>query len=160
MTIPAQLISAPPQPYTLIHFTNRHREIRRREGYVCGHRLPDFHRPLQWTIEHQIQFIENVWLGLGFGQLVITIHPENVDLNRLIIDGQHRLTALHNYLENEFEVFGKFWRDLGISEQMRFEGLSVPTVVLSQDHELQLDVLKNLHERLNFSRAPELAGQC
>lgn len=154
MTLPAPLIAGPPQPYTLIHFTNRHREIRMRfqEGYVCGHRLPAFHQALQWSTDHQIQFIENVWLGLGFGQLVITLHPENPELSRLVIDGQHRLTALHNYLENEFPVFGKHWRDLEISEQMRFEGIPVPTVVLSQDHELLEENLRSIYERLNFTR--------
>ncbi|GEM45051.1 DUF262 domain-containing protein [Deinococcus cellulosilyticus] len=160
MTIPPTLIQGPAQPYTLIHYSNRHRETRMRylEGYICGHRIPPFHQPLQWSTQQQQQFIENVWLGLGFGQLVITIHPERAELSRLVIDGQHRLTALQNYLDNEFPVFGQYWRDLSISDQMRFEGIPAPTIVLSQDHELEDKNLRDIYERLNFSkiREPEL----
>lgn len=159
MTIPSALIQGPSQPYTLIHYTNRHRETRMRflDGFICGHRLPSFHQPMQWSTEHQQQFIENVWLGLGFGQLVITIHPERAEVSRLIVDGQHRLTALHNYLENEFPVFGQYWRDVRVSDQMRFEGIPAPTIVLSQDHELTEVNLQAIYERLNFSKVMELA---
>lgn len=157
MPIPSPLLQGQHQPFTLIHYTNRHREAKMRylEAYVCGHKLPTFHQPFQWSKAQQVRYLENVWLGLGVGQLVITMHPDLPELNRLIIDGQHRLTAIHNYLENDFPVFGSYWRDLSIGDQMRFEGIPAPTVVLSQDHEVTGSALRELYERLNFTKVQQ-----
>lgn len=61
---------------------------------------PHFQRRLVWSNEHKIAFVETVLDGLPFPEIFISageVNPDTGDGTELIVDGQQRITTLHQY---------------------------------------------------------------
>ncbi|MDK9498412.1 DUF262 domain-containing protein [Streptomyces katrae] len=77
---------------------------------------PHFQRRLVWSNEHKVAFIATVLDGLPFPEIFIsagTVNPDTGDGTELIVDGQQRITTLHQYFTG--------------SPDLRIVGNSIPT---------------------------------
>lgn len=80
--------------------------------------IPDFQRPLVWTIDQKIKFVESLIYGLPIGEY--TLH-ETPDYRYEVLDGQQRWAAIFGYVDNEFPVFGLYYSDLNPTTIRGFE---------------------------------------
>lgn len=67
---------------------------------------PDFQRKFVWTHEHQEAFIDTILNGLPFPEIYVCegeVDVQKLRTTRLVIDGQQRLTTIHNYIEAKHE---------------------------------------------------------
>ncbi|CAM5729742.1 GmrSD restriction endonuclease domain-containing protein [Streptomyces hirsutus] len=61
---------------------------------------PHFQRRLVWSNEHKVAFVATVLDGLPFPEIFISagdVNPDTGDGTELIVDGQQRITTLHQY---------------------------------------------------------------
>lgn len=79
---------------------------------VMGFVLPDWQRPLVWTPEQMVSFIESAWKGIPLGTFTFNRATFGSPYDNLLIDGQQRLHAIQCYLEDKFPVFGYYWSEL------------------------------------------------
>lgn len=98
---------------------------RKNERVVMGRSVPSWQRPLVWTQAQKIKFIESAWMGNGLGTYTVNdlsqISEISHPLNNLLIDGQQRLSAIEDYLEDGFPVFGALWSELESQDRLRFK---------------------------------------
>lgn len=104
------------------------------DRFVMGFPLPSWQRPLVWTIDQKVRFIQSIWSGVDIGSYMINdqwelISTENGDFYRefseVLLDGQQRLSAMEEYLLNRFPVpdadgVARYWSDLPKIERRRF----------------------------------------
>ena len=119
-----------------------------------------FQRPAVWTLEQQQRLIESLWLGIPIGGIVVTREGEmDPKTNKfpisadLVIDGQQRMRAIDAYMEHDLEVFvgteyAHRYNDLDRPQQRKFES---KTINYTELDEFDMDALRELYNRLNFS---------
>ena len=129
--------------------------------FVCGFPVPDFQRPLVWTLEQEILFIESAWLGLPLGSF--TIHTMNWGdggvahkFSGWVIDGQQRLHTIERYWSNEFKVFGLYWSELNRVEKRRFESIKFTHTESDLWDEAKI---RDLYNRLALGGTPHTEDQ-
>lgn len=104
--------------------------------------VPDFQRPLVWTVEQKISFIESLILNLPVGEYTLHRTP---DYKYEILDGQQRWSAIFSYVNNEFPVYGLKWEDLNIETKRVFESMSFPhRAVEGLTREQKIDIYERL----------------
>lgn len=91
--------------------------------YVTDYGLdvsPDFQRGYVWTPEQKVRFMEYMLRGGTSGLDIYTncpqwqhgrLGPDHADSWFVLVDGKQRLDAALGFLNNEFAVFGSFFRD-------------------------------------------------
>lgn len=127
------------------------------DGELLGFRLPPFQRPPVWSKAQKIRFIESAWLGFSLGEVVITQTGASDEFDRLVIDGQQRLTALRDYLADEFPVLGSRWSEVGEYDRRRFS-MTVTIGIVWLSRGLEWEFLRDLYIRMNYggtAHAPE-----
>ena len=87
---------------------------------VMGYPLPEWQRPLVWTKGQMVRFLESVWLGLPVGTWAY-VQNNDPATDGLLIDGQQRLWAIQQYLEDGFPVFGVKWSKTTDVDKRGFE---------------------------------------
>lgn len=104
------------------------------DRFVMGFPLPAWQRPLVWSLEQKVKFIESIWAGVDIGSYMVNDQYEYVgeEGNRsfrlhseILLDGQQRLSAIEAYVTNKFpvpDVAGdpRYWSDLPRVERRRF----------------------------------------
>ncbi|MFB8024625.1 MULTISPECIES: DUF262 domain-containing protein [unclassified Streptomyces] len=68
---------------------------------------PHFQRRLVWSNEHKVAFVATVLDGLPFPEIFISagdVNPDTGDGTELIVDGQQRITTLHQYFTASTEL--------------------------------------------------------
>jgi hypothetical protein len=102
--------------------------------FAMGYPLPYWQRGLKWDTAQKVRFIQSIWAGVDVGShLVNDVHEfegegENLryrEFSQVLLDGQQRLTALEEYVFNNFPVpdvagVPRYWRDLSRIERRRF----------------------------------------
>jgi hypothetical protein len=73
---------------------------------VMGYFLPTWQRPLVWTEAQCIAFIESAWRGIPLGTFSFNMLHDGSELDMILIDGQQRMHAIEQYLDDAFPVFG------------------------------------------------------
>lgn len=133
------------------------------ERQLLGLVLPPWQRPVVWTEQQQISFLEGVFLGLGTGFYVVNGRDfehdgEEMAMSGWLIDGQQRITAIARFLHGELSVFnGIRYADMRRGEQRRrFDNVIFPCIEL--DYQSDENVLKELYRRLNFSGTAHTAA--
>jgi hypothetical protein len=122
---------------------------------VMGYPIPEFQRPIVWTQDQQIRFIESIWYGFDLG--TYTYVEWNIDPYRfMLIDGQQRLTAIQNYITDVFEVFGGHYSELEKPDQIRFRRTKFPSYAYRGKTEREL---REMYDLLNFSGTPHTEDQ-
>lgn len=115
---------------------------------LLGFRLPPFQRPEVWTQDQKIRFIESAWLGFSLGEVVITQTHEK-EFDALVIDGQQRLTAIRDYMADQFPVFGATWSEVDEIDQRRLT-LSTTIGIVWLSRNLTWESLRELYIRMNY----------
>ena len=107
----------------------------REEGVL---RIPDFQRPLGWSKNQNIQFIESLVSDLPIG--VYVLH-ESQDLNEyIVLDGQQRMSAIIDFVDGKFSVFGFTYPDCSIQDKRKFLHINFPHYLLrGLSHDEQKD---------------------
>jgi len=121
--------------------------------FVMGYPLPSWQRPLVWTQEQKIRFIESIWGDVDVGSYMVNDVYSFVSIGKseayfrlfseVLLDGQQRLSALQDYLLNEFPVpdasgVPRYWRDLPRTERRRFSGFHFAKASISSWDEAHL----------------------
>ena len=106
--------------FTLIHMIS----LRERDRII----IPDFQRPLVWTEQQNIRFMESLILGLPVGSYCLHRRP---DYMYELLDGQQRWNAVFQYVDNIYPVFNQFHKDLNKRTSRFFEDIVFPMVELS-----------------------------
>ncbi len=70
------------------------------------------------------------------------------EFSDILIDGQQRVNALVRYMQNEFSVFGLFWKNLNRIEQRDFRERQIG---LKKCECYEEELLKSLYNHHNFS---------
>lgn len=119
--------------YTVGNFINR--------GF--DFKLPDFQRPLVWTLEQKTRLIESLWVGIPIGTYTVN-ESDNDIFDRLLIDGQQRINAIKGYVNNEFKVYDLFYSEV---TDRKFTNCQFPCYITQSD---DIEYLKNYYNLMNF----------
>lgn len=88
---------------------------------VMGFFLPTWQRQLVWTRDQKVKFIESAWRGLSLGTYTYNQASLGSPYDNLLIDGQQRMNAIEDYLDDAFPVFGYRWSDVTIVDRQIWE---------------------------------------
>ncbi|MFL9829246.1 DUF262 domain-containing protein [Flavobacterium sp. ST-87] len=114
--------------------------------------IPDayFQRNLVWREIHNKDFIKTILLGYPFPQIFISkgkVDVENMSTISCIVDGQQRTNAINRFIENTFDVEGRFYKDLTSDEQSDF--LKYEIAVIELDLENDDPKVQEIFQRIN-----------
>ena len=124
-------------------------------GHYDGDELviPDYQRPLVWTLEQKQRLILSILGGNTIGDFMFARHWENrgkENYRRLfnVVDGQQRLTTIKAFVEGEFELpCGKIFDELKYRDRANFILFSGFTAQVAleptKEQELELYYTKN-----------------
>lgn len=116
---------------------------------VMGYRLPKWQRPFVWSEAQSVKLIESLWLGLNIGTYTFNRHrDESSPLDNLLIDGQQRMKAIQDYLEDRFPVFGYRWSEVTIYDRRGFENNSHFHCYITE--KADEDYLRQYYNMMNF----------
>ena len=66
-----------------------------------------------WTIEQAAEYIENTMLGIPTDRNIYFImRLEERKMIHMLLDGKQRIHAVLRFLNNEFNISGKFYKDM------------------------------------------------
>ncbi len=111
---------------------------------------PFFQRNLVWRITHKQDFIKTILLGLPFPEIFIAKGELNVDdmtSTSCIVDGQQRMMAIVEFINNEFEVDDRNYKDLESFEKENF--LKYDVAIVDLDLKTTDQNIKEIFNRLN-----------
>jgi hypothetical protein len=118
---------------------------------IMGYVIPDWQRPLVWSQTQMIRFVESLWMGTPVGTYTINIDPTygngNLCTRNILVDGQQRMWALQQYLENAFPVFDLYYRDLNLVERRSFEMIKWSSFETDSQDEAYI---RDYYNRMNF----------
>lgn len=93
-----------------------------------GFVLPPFQRGAVWSEEQKIRFIESLILKLPVGSYCV--HEDlSTDMRWELLDGQQRWSAIFDYVDDKFPVFGLKYSELNEVEVRYFKNLTFPVFV-------------------------------
>jgi hypothetical protein len=125
------------------------------ERQLMGLVLPPWQRPEVWSLSQKIRFIESVFLGLGTGYYVLNGADYAQDgtplpMSAWLIDGQQRITAIRDFLNDEFCVFGDVMYSALERPVALKRFLRQPFPCFELEFVQDEAVLKELYFRLNY----------
>lgn len=102
--------------------------------FVMGFPIPEWQRPLVWTLDQKERFIQSIWAGVDIGSYMVNDLYEYVGkgenkafrlFSEILLDGQQRLSAIEDYVTNRISVrdaagVPRFWAELPRVERRRF----------------------------------------
>lgn len=111
---------------------------------------PHFQRKLVWRIAHKVDFIKTILLGFPFPEIFLS--RGSLDVNTMksvscIVDGQQRMNTIVEYLEDKFEVDGKTYSQLTVTEKENF--LKFEIAIIDLDLPQEDPKIKEIFKRLN-----------
>ena len=128
----------------------------RAERMVMGYRLPEWQRGLVWTDTQSVKLIESVWLGLNIGTYSYNRSYDDPTVDDLLLDGQQRLWAIEQYINNVFPVFGHTYDELPRVDKRRFDlGAFHCYITDTQDE----SYLKSYYDLMNFGGTAHISGE-
>lgn len=88
--------------------------VKNLHGYreILGFFLPSWQRGLVWSEAQKIALLESAWRGINIGTYTYNTAPIGHALDNLLIDGQQRMSALEDYFNDAFPVFGYKWSEI------------------------------------------------
>ena len=152
--MPRQLDLGQSVSTTMAHAMGQHKSWKAGEVVTHGRRtimgfvLPDWQRGLVWSQQQKVSFIESAWLGIPIGTYSYNQVDFGSPFDHLLIDGQQRMSAIQDYIEDAFPVFGARFSELEKPDERRWGMMvSFPCYIAkSRDEEW----LKNYYNLTNF----------
>jgi len=120
--------------------------------YIMGYAVPSWQRPLVWTRDQMVSFIESAWLGVSLGTYAYNRGRIGSPFDDLLIDGQQRMFALESYLKDEFPVFGCLWSETTIVDKRMFQMTATFACYITETEDEAY--LRNYYNLLNFGGTP------
>lgn len=117
------------------------------ERVVMGYQLPSWQRGLVWTPDQMQKLIESIWLGVPIGTWTFNRFYDRPDLDDLLIDGQQRLYAIEQYLNDKVAAFGYKWSEVTRIDRRVFEDTVFPSYITETDNE---QYLRDYYNLMNF----------
>jgi hypothetical protein len=119
---------------------------------AAGRLIPDayFQRNLVWRESHKQDFIKTILLGYPFPQIFISKGKVNIETKQTtscIVDGQQRLNAISDYIDEKFKVDGKTYGELTDDDKSEF--LKYEIAVIELDIENTDPRIKDIFQRIN-----------
>lgn len=117
-----------------------------------GRLIPDayFQRNLVWRDLHNKDFIKTILLGYPFPQIFISkgkIDVASMSTVSCIVDGQQRTNAIISFIDNKYDVEGRFYNDL--TEEEKSEFLKYEVAVIELDLENDDPKVQEIFQRIN-----------
>lgn len=114
--------------------------------------IPDayFQRNLVWREVHNKDFIKTILLGYPFPQIFVSkgkVDVESMSTKSCIVDGQQRTNAIVKFIENEYDVDGKYYSELTEDEKSSF--LKYEIAVIELDLENDNPKVQEIFQRIN-----------
>lgn len=176
MTIawPKKILDGSARAWSLDHlYHNKQDNVRSAHYYgaqtwLLGYILPPFQRPVVWSEDRMIRFIESAVLGFNLGtwcynnagdapMRIINGREYFHRTDLWLIDGQQRLTALDRFFDDFFPVFGLFWSEVDTVRKRNF--LSSTGFPAYETRIYDETALRDLYDRLNFGGVAHTADQ-
>jgi len=111
---------------------------------------PFFQRKLVWRTIHKIDFIETILKGYPFPEIFIA--KADIDIERMttrdcIVDGQQRLNAIVEYLDDKFEVDARKYSQLDPKSKEEFLKYEIAIIELdiNKDDPEIIEIFKRLN---------------
>lgn len=115
---------------------------------IMGFVLPDWQRGLVWSLAQKISFIESAWKGINLGTYTYNQAELGSQYDHLLIDGQQRMSAIEDYIKDEFPVFGERFSEIDARDERRW---GMTTIFASYVTETEdEDYLKGYYNLMNF----------
>ncbi len=115
---------------------------------VMGFNLPSWQRGLVWTEQQKIAFIESAWRGIGIGTYTYNVAEIGSPYDYLLIDGQQRMSAIEDYLNDKFPVFGYHYSEITIVDRRMWKMTTLfPSYETNTEDE---DYLRGYYDLMNF----------
>ena len=146
-----QTMDADPQRFTEFHEPSE---------WLLGYAIPPFQRPVVWSEERMVRFVESAIIGLNLGTWT---YNSTMDLgghgtdasgkevwkcDLWLIDGQQRLASLDRYWSDAFPVFGLYWSEVAEGRQRQFlMSTHFPAFETRIRDEAEI---RDLYDRMNF----------
>lgn len=111
---------------------------------------PPFQRNLVWRTIHKIDFIKTILLGFPFPQIFLAkgeLNAEELTTTSVVVDGQQRMNSILEYINNEYKVDGKYYKE--ISKEKRDEFLKYEIAIIELDMESDDPHIIEIFQRLN-----------
>jgi Protein of unknown function DUF262 len=111
---------------------------------------PHFQRKLVWRDLHKVDFIKTILLGFPFPEIFIArggIDVDKMSSVSCIVDGQQRMNAILEFVQNKFSVNGRNFSDFSTSEKETFLKYEIAIVELDidKDDEKVIEIFKRLN---------------
>lgn len=137
-------------------------EVRRQypwaERFVMGFPLPAWQRPSVWTLDQKRRFIQSIWAGVDIGSYMVNdlwefVEGDDAETFRqhseILLDGQQRLSAIQDYVLDEFAIPDaagvlRHWTELPKIERNRFCMTHFACATIRSWDEQQLKLAYNL----------------
>jgi hypothetical protein len=115
--------------------------------------LPPFQRPPVWTLAQKVRFIESCWMALPIG---VFIYNRTDDMNSpydtWLLDGQQRVTAVLEYMNDAFPVMDYRFSELTEVDHRRWHmttNFSCMETNLTDEAQL-----RDVYDRLAYGGTP------
>ncbi|MCB2198363.1 DUF262 domain-containing protein [bacterium] len=116
---------------------------------------PYFQRNMVWRDLHKQEFIKTILLGYPFPQIFIsrgTIDVNTMQATYCVVDGQQRLGSIMEFIENKFDVEGRFYEEMSEEEKGDFFKYKVAIIELDMhDNDKRIIDIFNRLNRTYFS---------
>jgi hypothetical protein len=157
--IPDTWFRAQAQSTTMSFISDRHDMAKRFAPLQEGERqlgwfvLPPFQRPPVWTMTQQIRFIESCWMGLPIGSFVYNQTSDAYSrFDNWLLDGQQRMTAVLDYVNDQFPVYTYFFSELTDIDHRKWSmSVSFPCMKTQCEDEAEL---REIYDRLAYGGTP------
>lgn len=136
-----------------LKYTVRSREVVDLYSAIRSSRLtlsPYFQRNLVWRESHKRDFIDTILKGYPFPQIFLARGPINLntlEASQAVVDGQQRLNAIKDFIEEKLDINGKTFKQL--SDEVRESFLKYEVAVIDFDLNADDPKLKEVFHRLN-----------
>lgn len=111
---------------------------------------PFFQRKLVWRLAHKVDFIKTILLGYPFPEIFMsrgTLDLDTMHSTSCIVDGQQRMNAIREFIDNRFDVDGSYYTNLTPAEKENFLKYEIAIIDLDlpQDHPTIIEIFKRLN---------------
>lgn len=113
--------------------------------------LPPFQRPAVWTLDQKVKLVESLWDGLPIASFVLNRSNLGQPGDNWLIDGQQRWSAIFDYINDAFPIYGYHYSEITVIDRRRFEMITFPCIRL---HLTDIAVLKKIYDRLAYGGTP------